>query len=147
MKRMHLTELLPVFFGLSACSWVPHWACHYYRIETNSSFVVGTWSLSFVESSIALIAYGLLIAINLLSIPAGFFRVAAAGLSGLGHVVIGLVHAYRLLHPFTFEVFGYAWTYGASLREAVVVIPFGLLCLVVAAAVRRLDGLAAGKVP
>jgi len=32
-----------IFFAIAACSWMPHWACHYYRLETNSSFVVGSF--------------------------------------------------------------------------------------------------------
>src|SRR5438874_2352981 len=27
------------FFAVAACSWMPHWSCHYYRLETGSSFV------------------------------------------------------------------------------------------------------------
>ena len=34
---------IPVFFAVAACSWMPNWACHYYRLETGSSFVVGSW--------------------------------------------------------------------------------------------------------
>jgi len=43
-----------------------------------------------------------------------------------------LLHAYRLWRPFDFEVFGHKWSRGASLREVLIVIPFGALCCVVA---------------
>jgi hypothetical protein len=50
----------------------------------------------------------------------------------VGHLSLGMLHAYRLVSPFTFEVFGYQWSFGPSLREALVVIPFGLFSLFVA---------------
>ena len=125
---------LKIFFALSACSWVPHWACHYYRLETHSTFVVGSWSFSSADSVAALVIYSLLIALNLLAISVGRFQIVAAALTGIGHLSLGLLHVYRLLHPFTFEVFGYSWSYRASLREVLIVVPFGLLSSFVAIA-------------
>ena len=130
------TGALRIYFGLAACSWMPHWACHYYRLETHSSFVVGSWAFSPVDSVISLVIYTALIALNLLAISAAKYQVVAAALTGIGHLSLGLLHAYRLLHPFTFEVFGYPWTYGASLREVLIVIPFGLFSLFVAIAIK-----------
>ncbi len=130
-------KLLKVFYGFSACSWMPHWACHYYRLETRSSFVVGSWSFSFTDSVLALLVYSALVAINLLSISVERFRRAAAALSGICHLSLGLLHAYRLWRPFTFEVFGYSWSYEASLREVMIVVPFGLLSLFVALKARN----------
>ena len=130
------TSWVRIFFGLSACSWVPHWACHYYRLETHSTFVVGPWAFSSFDSVVSLVIYSALIALNLLAISAGRYQVLAAALTGLGHLSLGLLHAYRLLHPFTFEVFGYSWSYGASLREVLIVVPFGLLSLYVAIAIK-----------
>ena len=129
-------KLLALFFGLAACSWVPHWACHYYRLETGSTFRVGSWNFSIAESVVSIIVYGFLIAMNLASIPFEGYRVFSATISGVGHLSLGLLHVYRLWHPFDFEVFGYEWSRGASLREVIIVIPFGLLCLVVAATIR-----------
>lgn len=126
------TKFLRIFYGVAACSWMPHWACHYYRLETHSSFVVGSWAFSSLDSIVSLLIYSALIALNLLSISAEKYRIIAAGVTGIGHLSLGLLHGYRLLHPFTFEVFGYAWTYGASLREVLIVVPFGLLSLFVA---------------
>jgi hypothetical protein len=128
---------LKIFYGLSACSWMPHWACHYYRLETHSTFVVGSWAFSSFESVVSLVIYSVLIALNLLAITAGRYRVIAAALTGMGHLIIGTLHVYRLIKPFTFEVFGYSWSYGASLREALIVVPFGLLSLLVAIEVRN----------
>lgn len=130
-------RFLGIFFGLAACSWMPHWACHYYRLETQSTFIVGSWAFSFADSVFSLLIYSVLIAVNLVSIPAEKYRVVAATLTGIGHLALGFLHAYRLLHPFTFVVFGYSWTYGASLREALIVVPFGLLSLFIAVAIKR----------
>jgi hypothetical protein len=129
-------RFLRIFYGVAACSWMPHWACHYYRLETHSSFVVGSWAFSATDSIVSLLIYSLLVALNLLAIQAEKYRIMAAVLSGLGHLSLGSLHAYRLMYPFTFEVFGYSWTYGASLREVLVVVPFGLLSLFVAIAVK-----------
>ena len=128
--------LLRIFFGVAACSWMPHWACHYYRLETQSAFVVGSWTFSAVDSSVSLLIYSALIALNLLSISFERYRVTAAAVTGIGHLALGSLHVYRLLRPLRFEVFGYPWTAGASLREALIVIPFGLLSLFVAITVR-----------
>ena len=56
---------LRVFFGVAACSWMPHWSCHYYRLETGSSFVVGSWEFSPTASAVHMLVYTLLIALNL----------------------------------------------------------------------------------
>jgi len=128
------TNRLRIFYALSACSWVPHWACHYYRLETHSTFVVGYWSFSSFDSVVALIVYSGLIALNLLSIVDIRYQIVAAALTGIGHLSLGLLHVYRLLYPFTFEVFGYEWSNGASLREVLIVVPFGLLSSFVAVA-------------
>lgn len=118
-----------MFFAIAACSWMPHWSCHYYRLETGSSFVVGSWEFSRLDSATSLFVYTALISINLFAIVRLSWRRAAAIISGLLHLVIGSLHMYRLFDPFRFEVFGYDWSQGASLREVLVVIPFGLLCL------------------
>ncbi|MEP6911518.1 MAG: hypothetical protein ABI923_02120 [bacterium] len=136
MNLMPDQKFLRIFFGLAACSWMPHWACHYYRLETQSAFVVGSWTFSPLDSSVSLAVYSALVALNLLSISAERYRVTAAALTGIGHLAIGSLHVYRLLQPFRFEIFGYRWTIGASLRETLIVIPFGLLSLFVAITVR-----------
>ena len=121
-----------MFFAIAACSWMPHWSCHYYRLETGSNFVVGTWEFSRLDSVVSLIIYSALILINVFAIGRLNLRRAAASLSGALHLVIGGLHVYRLFKPFRFEVFGHAWSQSASLREVIVVIPFGLLCLWIA---------------
>ena len=121
-----------MFFGIAACSWMPHWACHYYRLETSSSFVVGTWEFSRLDSVASLLVYSVLILLNVFAIGRVNLRRAAASLSGVLHLTIGGLHLYRLFKPFRFEVFGHAWSHSASLREVIVVIPFGLLCLWIA---------------
>lgn len=130
-------KFLRVFYGVAACSWMPHWACHYYRLETDSSFVVGSWIFSPTDSVVSLVIYTALAGANLLAIQSARYRIIAAGLTGLGHLGIGLLHVYRLVRPFDFEVFGYSWSQMASAREAFIVIQFGVLSLVVAGALKR----------
>ena len=125
-------KFLRIFYAAAACSWMPHWACHYYRLETNSDFVVGSWAFSVADSVASLIVYSLLVLLNLAAIQVDRLRIIAALLTGTGHLLLGLLHAYRLLFPFTFNVFGYSWSAGASLREVLIVVPFGLLSLAVA---------------
>ena len=120
---------LRIFLGLAACSWMPHWSCHYYRLETGSSFVVGSFAFSKLDSAISMLVYSALIAINLIAIIRLSNRQVALFLSGIFHLLIGSLHAYRLFSPFRFEVFGYSWAPSASLREALIVIPFGFFCL------------------
>jgi hypothetical protein len=132
MKLLLEPTFLRIFFGVAACSWMPHWACHYYRLETGSSFVVGSWAFSAMDSFVSLCFYTLLIALNLIAIQIEIYRVGAAGVTAIGHLIIGSLHVYRLVNPFRFEVFGYSWSYGASLREVLFVVPLGLLALVVA---------------
>jgi hypothetical protein len=121
-----------LFFGLTACSWMPHWSCHYYRLETGSSFVVGSWDFSRLDSVVSLLVYSTLIALNLAAISRMALRRPAALLSGVLHLVIGGLHVYRLIRPFRFEVFGYEWSQSASWREVLAVVPFGVLCLLMA---------------
>ena len=116
---------------------MPHWACHYYRLETQSSFVVGSWAFSPTDSVVSILVYTGLVVLNLLAIHKEKCRLVAATLTGIGHVGIGFLHAFRLVHPFTFEVFGYSWSYGASLREAIITIPFGALSLFIALLVKK----------
>ena len=130
-------KLLVVFFGFAACSWMPHWACHYYRLETRSGFAVGRWTFSRNDSVIALLVYSLLIVANLVSCVAHEWRSLSAVLSGSGHLALGLLHAYRLRRPFKFEVFGHQWSRAASAREAVIAIALGLLCFAIAVLVGR----------
>jgi hypothetical protein len=78
-----------MFYGLAACSWMPHWACHYYRLETHSTFVVGSWSFSPRDSVVSLVIYSVLIALNLLAISVGRYQFVAAALTSIGHLSIG----------------------------------------------------------
>ena len=94
--------------------------------------MVGTWDFSSYDSVVALSIYSILIGANLVAVVRLQMRLPAAISSGLLHLAIGGLHAYRLVFPFRFEVFGYAWSQQASLREAIIVIPFGVLCLWIA---------------
>jgi len=125
-------SFVPFFFGLCACSWMPHWACHYYRLETGTSFVVGSWNFSVLDSALSLVVYSTLVVLSLMSISVVTLRLTVALTSGFLHLLIGSLHVFRLQNPFPFEVFGSAWSQGASMREVLIVIPFGFLCLFVA---------------
>ena len=106
---------MQLFFGLAVCSWVPHWSCHYYRLETGSGFAVGSWHFTRLDSWVSLLVYGLLIASNLASIVLVKVRWVTAAISGSLHVMIGGLHLFRLVVPFRFEVFDFAWSQQASL--------------------------------
>jgi hypothetical protein len=136
MKFVSTPGFLKIFFAASACSWMPHWACHYYLLETRSSFIVGSWAFSFRESVASLFIYSVLIGFSLIAIQAERYRFMVAAISAIGHLVIGALHVYRLIYPFTFEVFGYSWSLGASLREALIVLPFGLASLAAAISIQ-----------
>ncbi len=118
---------MPVFFALSACSWMPHWACHYYRLETGSAFRVGSWQFSERDSLMAMAVYSALIAASLAAVAFPSLRLPVGLLSGLGHLAFAALHAVRIVRPFRFEVFGYPWSMGASLREVVIVGVFGVV--------------------
>jgi hypothetical protein len=135
-------RFLRVFFGIAACSWMPHWACHYYRLETHSNFVVGSFAFSPFESFVSLLIYSGLVALNLLAIYKDKYQLAASAMTAIGHLSIGSLHALRLVYPFTFEVFGYSWSFGSSLREALITLPFAALSSLVAVSVnaRRVTG-------
>ena len=99
--------------------------------------MIGSWSFSFFESGLFLLFYSLLIAINLASLSIEQLRVGTAGTSGTFHLLIGGFHLYRLFNPVTFEVFDHPWPRSASVREVVIVVPFGLLSLFVMGKLRR----------
>src|SRR5438094_9690170 len=92
-----------VFFALVACSWVPHWSCHYYRLETGSSFAVGSWDFSRFDSALALVIYSGLILACLLAVVRTELQRLAALFSGVLHIALGALHTYRLVNPFRFE--------------------------------------------
>jgi hypothetical protein len=116
---------------------MPHWSCHYYRLETGSSFIVGGWQVSPAASAVHMVVYSGLIALSLAAITAPRIRSVAALLSGILHLSIGGIHAVRLLRPFRFEVFNLPWSTGASAREVAIVVGFGVICLAVAWSTRR----------
>ncbi len=82
---------------------------------------------------VSMFAYTLLIGLNIHAVANAAVRFCAALLTGLGHSTIGIIHVVRLYKPFRFEVFGYPWSRGASMREVTIVISFGILALWVAA--------------
>lgn len=131
-KDVSVNLAIPIFFGIAACSWMPHWSCHYYRIETESSFIVGNLSFSIFDSVLSMFLYSFLIILNLLSISLTKIRFIAALLSGILHITLAIIHIVRFINPFTFEVFGYDWSMGSSLREIIFILPFGILCIIVA---------------
>ena len=127
----------PLFFAISASSWVPHWSCHYYRLETGSGFAVGSWSYTTADSVVALAFYSALIIANLSATITTRVRMPVALLSGALHLGFAALHFYRLYRPFRFEVFGYPWSLSASLREAVILFVFGTLSIFLAMKMRQ----------
>ena len=90
---------------------------------------MGSWDFSRFDSALALFIYSALILGCLLAVARTELRRLAAVSSGALHLTLGALHTYRLVNPFRFQVFGYAWPQSASLREAIIVIPFGVICL------------------
>lgn len=122
------TNTLNSFYGIIACSLMPHWACHYYRIETQSSFVIGSWRLTILDSYLFIIFYSLLIVFVLLSIRFDSLKLISGLLMGCAHITFGIVHLIRLFHFFQFEIFNLEWSLRSSFRESLISILFGLLC-------------------
>jgi hypothetical protein len=129
---------VPIFFAMAACSWMPHWSCHYYRLETGSSFVVGSWSYGVLNSVLAMFIYSILISLNLVSVSYHKLRFVSALFSGILHLTLAFVHISRFLNPFRFEVMGYDWSIGSSVREIIFAFPFGIACIAVAIYASRL---------
>jgi hypothetical protein len=67
-----------------------------------------------IDSVVSLVIYSALIAINLIAIVRVAHRSIAGILSGVLHLSIGVLHVYRLIKPFRFEVFGHPWPLNAS---------------------------------
>ncbi len=135
---MNKNQLIAIFFGIAACSWMPHWACHYYRIETGSSFIVGNLHFSILDSLLSMLLYSILICLNLIAISYTKVRFIAALTSGIFHLTLGIVHIVRFINPFPFEVFGLEWSMGSSLREIIIVLPFGIWCIAMAMKVNKM---------
>ncbi len=132
-------SLIPAFFAVSACSWMPHWACHYYRLETHSSFRVGSWDFTQTDSIVAMTVYALVIIANLAAVAIPHLRMPVALTSGALHLGFAALHAMRVARPFRFEVFGYPWSIAASVRETFIVGLFGLFSILVGLRVRALS--------
>src|SRR3569832_2120582 len=124
-------DRLILFYAIAACSWMQHWDCQYYRLETGTSFAVGRYSFSRFDSYVSLVVFSVLILINVLATVQTPLRFAAALLTGLGLSALGILHIIRLIHPFRFEVFSYQWSLQSSLREVIIVFPFGILCILI----------------
>jgi hypothetical protein len=139
MKIADRDVWIPIFFGIAACSWMPHWSCHYYRLETGSSFIVGNLNFSAFDSLLSMLLYSILIGLNLASISFIKFRFFAALASGILHLTLGIIHITRFINPFKFEVFDFEWSMGSSLREILIVVPFGMACIAVAIIVNRIS--------
>jgi hypothetical protein len=134
-----------LLFAIAACSWLPHLSCHYYRLETDSSFVVGAVEFTRSGSMAMMLVYGTLSTSNLCALVYPQVRFASLLITGSLHSVLGLLHLYRLIYPFTFIVFGYAWTSASSLREAIMALLFGVLCVCIALTKRKTLATAANR--
>ena len=126
-------KLIQAFFTLSACSWVPHWSCHYYRLETGSGFRVGNWAFTETDSIIAMVIYAALITANVGAVVLPAARLPVGIISGTLHLGFAGLHALRAVRPFAFEVFGYPWSTSSSMRETLIVGGFGILSIVAGA--------------
>jgi hypothetical protein len=116
---------------------MPFWFCHFFRLETSTSFAIAQFSFSEFNSVISLVIYSILICLNLLSISVDKTRFVAAIVSGMLHMAIGILHLARLITPFRFEVFNIEWPISSSLREVLIGIPFAVICFVIAGMVSK----------
>ena len=107
---------------------MPHWTCHYYRLETGSSFVVGSWIFSPFDSVAFMLGYSVLIGLNLLCVVYDSPRKKTLFVTAMCHLLFGVLHMYRLTHMFEFQVFGYVWSQGASIREVCIETGFATVC-------------------
>jgi len=129
-------KLYAIFYGLIACSFMPHWACHYYRIETESSFVVESWNFTVADSIVFMIIYSIIILLNLFAISFKNLRVTASLIAGIVHLTLGIIHIIRIINPFKFEIFYLNWSLNSSVRECIIIIPFGILCILLSYSTR-----------
>jgi hypothetical protein len=130
-ERSDRQQWVAAFFAISACSWMPHWACHYYRLETGTTFIVGDWSFSRTDSVVAMMLYTLLVGGNVIAVARAGLRPLAGIVSGILHLAFAALHVARLAKPFPFEVFGYTWSKAASAREIVIVGSFGAASILI----------------
>jgi hypothetical protein len=137
MSNLIKDKWLPIIFAFLACTWMPHWSCHYYRLETGSSFTVGNWEYTSFESVISMIIYSVFIILNFLSVSFTKFRLASAVVSGTMHLFLGILHTLRIFSPFKFEVFGFTWSIDSSIREAALALPIGVFCILLALNIYR----------
>jgi len=121
-----------LLFAFAACSWLPHFTCHYYKLETGSSFVVGSWRFTRTHSALIMVVYAGLALLNLCAIEIAALRTPSLVISGTLHAVLGILHVVRLVHFFPFEVFGYPWSRGSSTREAIMELALGVGFLLLA---------------
>ena len=128
---------IQTFFAVAAISWMPHLSCHYYRLETGSTFILGNLNFSVFASILFMAFYLVLIIINIAAITQEPIRFIGAISSGIFHISFGLLHIIRLIIGFNFEVFGYEWSMGSSLREILFVLPFGIICILISIKVRQ----------
>ena len=116
---------------------MPHWSCHYYRLETGSTFVVGSYSFSIAASLFAMFVYSAIILASLFAIVTPVMRTPVAIISGVMHLAFAALHAYRIVEPFRFEVLGYPWSHEASIREVGIVGLFGVFSIALGLSLRR----------
>jgi hypothetical protein len=126
---------------------MPHWACHYYRLETGTTFVVGDWSFSRSDSIVAMLIYTCLVGSNVAAVAFVSARPVVAVTSGVLHLGFAALHVTRLAEPFAFEVLGYSWSNEASAREVVIVGCFGVASVLIGLYTRRVAPVDRNGVP
>jgi hypothetical protein len=128
---------LRIFFALSACLWMPYLLAHYYSLETNTTYSIGEWDFGPLESSLAIVLFLLLTAMNLYSVSFHSLRFASAIASGVLHLTTSFIHLSRLLVPFKYELFSQEWSQPSSFRQLIITLPFGILCVGIAILLSR----------
>jgi hypothetical protein len=116
---------------------MPFWFCHYFRLETGTSFAIYTIDFSFTDSYLLLALFSLAILFSVLSISIFRLRFASVVLAGILHLIITAIHIARLIHPFRFEVFNIEMPMSGSKRELLFGIPLVIACIAVAISLKR----------
>ena len=116
-------------WAILSCTYMPHLSCHYYKLATNSSFIVGNWQMDLKDSIILIIFYFLLISGCILSIICRQIRKPIGIIAIAVHSSLGIIHLLRIAYPFKFKIFNIEWPMHSSILEVILSIPCALLAI------------------
>jgi hypothetical protein len=116
-------------WALLGYTYIPHLSCHYYKLATNSTFIVANWQMDLKDSIIMIIFYFSLAGSCILAILFRQIRKPIGIIAMAVHLTLGIIHFIRIWYPFKFEVFNIEWPLHSSLLEVFISIPCAFLAL------------------